>query len=125
MTNWLCNLVFIFYVTLGANKLPDTRFFFWHTTNPFLRFFRIRKENNQPILVYEGEYVSNNRNPNWKKIEILAQKLCNGDYDMPIKVEVWDYRTSGDHVKVGETSFTVNTIKDAKGMYEYAINILE
>jgi len=96
--------------------LPDTRFFFWHTTSPFLRFYRIRKENNQPILVYEGEHVPNSRNPNWKKIEILSQKLCNGDYLMPIKVEVWDYRSSGDHVKLGETTFTVSTIAGQKGV---------
>lgn len=35
---------------------------------------------------------------------------------MPIKVEVWDYRSSGDHVKVGETSFTVSELAGKKGV---------
>lgn len=37
----------------------------------------------------------NNCNPDFPVINIKCQKLCNGDYDMPIIVEAWDYRTSG------------------------------
>lgn len=39
-------------------------------------------------------------------------KLCNGDHFQPIKVEVWDYRSNGSHKYVGETSFSINQIKD-------------
>jgi hypothetical protein len=31
---------------------------------------------------------------------------------MPIKVELWDYRSNGGHVYLGETSFTVDEMKN-------------
>lgn len=36
---------------------------------------------------------------------------------MPIKVEVWDYRSSGKHVYLGDTSFCIEELKEnsAKG----------
>lgn len=30
---------------------------------------------------------------------------------MPIKVEVWDYRSSGDHEKIGDTEFSVDDLR--------------
>jgi len=88
---------------LNATQIIDTKFWFWNTTSPFLRFYRKRKDDNRPILVHETEYVLQNRNPQWKEINISAQKLCNGDYHMPIEIEIWDWQSSGSHAYIGTT----------------------
>ncbi|CAK86273.1 unnamed protein product (macronuclear) [Paramecium tetraurelia] len=100
-------------ITVSGQNLPDTRFWFWHGANPFLRFYRLRKDDTNPVLVYESEFIKDSSNPTWKPISCRAQKLCNGDYQMPIKVELWDYRTSGKHLYLGETSFCIEELRDA------------
>lgn len=57
---------------LGCTNVVDTRFWFWHTTSPFLRFYRLRKDDPHPVLVYETEHIDNNRNPIWKIIEVKS-----------------------------------------------------
>ena len=90
-----------------AEKIQDTRFFFWHSTNPFVRLYRMRRDDPSPILVYETEPNMNQLNPVWAKVDVKAQKLCNGDYAMPIKAELWDFRKNGSHLFMGECSFAV------------------
>ncbi|CAD8087146.1 unnamed protein product [Paramecium sonneborni] len=100
-------------ITVSGQNLPDTRFWFWRGACPFLRFYRLRKDDCNPILVYETEFIKDTSNPSWKTIQCKAQKLCNGDYQMPIKVELWDYRTSGKHLYIGETTFCIEELKEA------------
>ncbi|CAD8067375.1 unnamed protein product [Paramecium primaurelia] len=100
-------------ITVSGQNLPDTRFWFWHGACPFLRFYRLRKDDSNPILVYETEFIKDSSNPTWKTIQCKAQKLCNGDYQMPIKVELWDYRTSGKHLYLGETTFCIEELKES------------
>ncbi|CAD8052802.1 unnamed protein product [Paramecium sonneborni] len=99
-------------ITLSGQSIPETRFWFWHGTCPFLRFYRLRKDDNNPVLVYETEFAKDTTQPLWKQINCKAQKLCNGDYQMPIKVELWDYRSSGKHIYLGETTFCVEELKE-------------
>ncbi|CAD8090802.1 unnamed protein product [Paramecium primaurelia] len=96
---------------ISADNLPDTRFLPWHSTSPFFRLYRIRKDTNQSLLVYESEPIKSNLKPIWKRLDIQAQKLCNGDYFMPIRIEIWDYRTSGNHEHVCSTDFSVNELQ--------------
>ena len=56
------------------------------------------------MVCYSIHYYYYRRNP----LKILAQKLCNGDYNMQIKIELWDYRGSGDHEYMGDTRTSVN-----------------
>jgi hypothetical protein len=57
---------------LSAERVKDTRFWFWHTSNPFLRFYRMRRDDSIPVLVHETECVKNNLNPVWLPIEVKA-----------------------------------------------------
>lgn len=59
-------------IVFAAEKVHDTRFWFWHCTNPFLRIYRLRKDDANPVLVYETEQLDNNLKPVWKQIEIKA-----------------------------------------------------
>ncbi|CAD8081247.1 unnamed protein product [Paramecium sonneborni] len=100
-------------ITISGQNILDTRFWFWRGACPFLRFYRLRKDDSNPILVYETEYIKDSSNPVWKTIECKSQKLCNGDYQMPIKIELWDYRTSGKHLYLGETTFCIEELREA------------
>lgn len=62
------------------------------------------------IKVLETEFYSNNLNPVFQPVEIKLQKLCNGDHNRSIKVEIFDFQSSGDHKFIGETSFTIKNI---------------
>jgi hypothetical protein len=42
---------------LSAEDIMDTRFWFWHTTSPFIRLYRLRKDDPHPVLVYETEFT--------------------------------------------------------------------
>ncbi|CAD8128603.1 unnamed protein product [Paramecium sonneborni] len=95
---------------LSANNIPNTRFLPWHSTSPFFRLYRTRKDTNQQLLVYESEPIKSSLKPQWKRLDIQSQKLCNGDYHMPIRVEIWDYRSSGTHEHVCSTEFSVNEL---------------
>ncbi|CAD8183858.1 unnamed protein product [Paramecium pentaurelia] len=96
---------------ISADNLPNTRFLPWHCTSPFYRLYRTRKDTNQQLLVYESEPMKSTLKPIWKRLDIQSQKLCNGDYYMPIKVEIWDYRTSGSHEHICSTEFSVDELK--------------
>jgi hypothetical protein len=67
----------------------------------------MRRDDPSPMLVYETEPIKSQLNPVFAKVDIKAQKLCNGDYAMPIKVELWDYKKDGSHVFIGDSSFAV------------------
>ena len=41
---------------------------------------------------------------------MTTQKLCNGNYHRPIKIEVWDYRGSGSHNYISECYLTLNKL---------------
>ena len=46
-------------IKLGASKIPDTRHMFWHCTSPFLRLYRLRKDDTTPVLVHQTEEIKN------------------------------------------------------------------
>ncbi|KAM3138198.1 hypothetical protein pb186bvf_009661 [Paramecium bursaria] len=80
--------------------------------NAFLRFYRLIKDNLNPVLVYETETIINNNNPEWKSIVLRAQTLCNGQYFMPIKIELWEFNLNGRHLLLGETAVTLDQLKN-------------
>lgn len=93
-----CNDV-IFMKWLGI-KLKNVDGWF-DKSDPFLRFLRVGSDN-MPTKVYETEVIMNNLNPVWKAFEVKAQKLCNGNYDRPIKLECWDWEKSQKFQFIGE-----------------------
>ncbi|CAD8139277.1 unnamed protein product [Paramecium pentaurelia] len=97
-------------LTLSSYGIPETRFWFWHGTSPFLRFYRLVQDDNIPVLVYETEFVKDTKEPTWKEINFKSLHLCDGDYKMQIKVELWDHRKNGKHLYLGETSFCVDEL---------------
>jgi len=51
--------------------------------------------------VHTTEKVLDNLNPKWKKFTITVSSLCNGDLIRPIKIELFDWESDGDHKYIG------------------------
>ena len=46
--------------------------------------------NNETTPVYRSKYIKNTLNPDWETFAISARQLCNGDYNRPISMFVFD-----------------------------------
>ncbi|GAX19852.1 hypothetical protein FisN_1Lh692 [Fistulifera solaris] len=58
--------------------------------------------------VHRSPVVKNNLNPAWETTIIELSTLCDGDFDMPIQVSVFDHESSGKHKAMGKFETTVN-----------------
>ncbi|XP_065827522.1 copine-3-like [Oscarella lobularis] len=79
-----CNIEFI----IGGSHLDKKDFF--GKSDPYLEISRGLEDNNF-VLVHRTEVIRNTLNPRWKKFQISAQKLCNGDFDRPLQLTCWDW----------------------------------
>merc|ERR1712126_663607 len=71
-------------------------------------YFNMMKKmpNGQWSLVYTSEVIKNNANPRWNGVEKPVAEICNGDYNRDLKIEIFDYDSSGENDLIGE--FTTN-----------------
>lgn len=65
--------------------------------------------NFQWVKVYSSE-KGNKAAFDLKRIRIHASKLCSGDYDIPLKFIIMNYRRNGSHIYKGEALIRVNDI---------------
>lgn len=63
--------------------------------------------------VFRSDFVKNNLNPDWKEAVLDIGILCGGDLDLPIKVQVYDHESSGNHTFMGDFEMSVNGFKAA------------
>lgn len=52
---------------------------------------------------YESEHISSHLNPLWKLASINLEQLCDGDYEKPLRIELWDYEEDGVNRIVAQT----------------------
>jgi hypothetical protein len=52
--------------------------------------------------------VKNNLNPAWGDATVELGTLCDGDFDKPIQIVVFDYESNGKHVIMGQFETSVN-----------------
>ena len=72
-------------------------------------------DSSYPKWEFESVYcrlkiLQDNPNPDWPPVKISSNKLCNGDYDRPLKVQVFDFDNDGKHDFIGEFFTTVNEV---------------
>ena len=91
-----CNDVFQFY--FKGIKLDKKDWF--GKSDPYLIVYR-QLPGNTWTEVYRTEVVMNTLDPVWKPLSTTAQKLCNGDFKKPIKIECYDYDSVGKHDLIG------------------------
>uniref|UniRef100_A0A7S2SLX7 C2 domain-containing protein n=1 Tax=Rhizochromulina marina TaxID=1034831 RepID=A0A7S2SLX7_9STRA len=81
-------------------------------SDPFFVIYRSREDGSY-VSVYRSVHVMNNLSPAWpvaKRISI--QSLCNGDYDRPLRLEVWDWNSNGTHDFMGSGETSVRALVD-------------
>lgn len=76
-------------------------------------YLKISKQNEDGSLtpVYKTEVKKNSLNPTWKPIKITLQQLCNGDMDCPLKLECFNFNTSGRDEVIGALETSLNGIQ--------------
>jgi copine 1/2/3 len=57
--------------------------------------------------------VKDNLNPGWGAATVELSTLCEGDFEKPIRVVVYDYESSGKHVTMGRFETSVNGLINA------------
>lgn len=57
--------------------------------------------------------VKDNLNPAWGAATVELSTLCEGDFDKPIRVVVYDYESNGKHVTMGKFETSVNGLINA------------
>ena len=55
-----------------------------------------------------------NLNPVFKPFSLDIAKLCDSNYDAPIKIECYDWQSDGKHRIIGETLITLNKLLKEK-----------
>ncbi|KAJ5073836.1 copine [Anaeramoeba ignava] len=86
-----------------AKKLDKKDFF--GKSDPFLVISKCR-EGNVYVPVHQTEFYKRTLNPTWKPFSITVQKLCNGDFDRPLNLEVYDWNrnSAADFIGTAKTS---------------------
>ena len=74
-------------------------------SDPYFNMMK-KMSNGQWSLVYTSEVIKNNANPRWNGMEKPISEICNGEYDRDLKIEIFDYDSSGENDLIGE--FTTN-----------------
>ncbi|CAJ1081774.1 copine-3-like isoform X2 [Xyrichtys novacula] len=97
----------------AARKLDKKDFF--GKSDPFLEFYRQTETGWQ--LAHRTEVVKNNLNPIWRPFRIPLQLLCGSDVEKPIKVDCFDYNSSGSHDFIGSFGTTLAQIQQASQTY--------
>ena len=80
------------------------------TLRPFVCIFRQAPDGKSWFKVRETSVAAPTPNPMWPPIRIKAQELCNVNYDMPLKFEVYSYNENGNHTLLGSFQSTANLI---------------
>ena len=62
-------------------------------------------------LVYRSEWINNNASPEWAPVEITSGKLCNGDWNRNLRVEVYDHDTGAEDDYIGAFSTNLEEVR--------------
>ena len=79
------------------------------SSDPFVVLNRIRPDGGR-MRVWTGPVIKNNLNPVWAEQRISMQALCNGDGNMPLELQVYDWDSDGGHDLIGNATTTLNEL---------------
>ncbi|XP_030204375.1 copine-3 isoform X1 [Gadus morhua] len=98
---------------MAARKLDKKDFF--GLSDPFLEIYKQTDTDWQ--LAHRTEVVMNNLSPTWKPFMVPLQSLCGGDIERRIKVECYDYNSSGSHDYIGTFETNLAQIQESSKSY--------
>jgi len=76
-------------------------------SDPFLELSRPSRQGYNYTSVRKTETINNNLNPNWKILYISLSELCDRDFDMKLKIEVFDEDNTTVEL-IGDVSLSLN-----------------
>jgi len=103
----------IIHIQFSAHKLDRKNWFGLGRSDPFFTVSKSREDGGW-VKVWDSEPVMKDISPTWKEVTIPVQKLCNGDYDRPIRITVYDYESSGDHQLIGGFQTSLRALQPNK-----------
>ena len=80
-------------------------------SDPYL-IMSSQASNGQLTQVYKSEVIKDNLNPKWRPFKVEMMKVCNGDYNKRIKIQVYDYDSIGSHDYIGHFVTTMNQLQN-------------
>ena len=108
------------YLKCSAKNL-DSKNYFFGKSDPFLIISRGDVSSEQFSPVYKSEYFTKTLNCSWKPFELTVQRLCNGDYNRPIRLEVYDWNRSGNHELIGFHQTTLDELVKSGSQKSYIL----
>jgi len=92
-----------------ANKLPKKGYIFTNTA-AFLVLSRSREDGSY-VPVYKSEVCRGTVSPVWKPAELSLQRICNGDAERPLQLEVFHFHSNGNHELLGRAETSLNEMQ--------------
>lgn len=87
----------------------------FHTPSPTILIWQ-KQENGKMIKVFQSEVQHKTKSPKWKRIKIKAQKLCNGDLNRPLKLQIADFSRGSENPEIlAEADTSVNALEQLDG----------
>ena len=65
--------------------------------------------------MWKNERIDNNLSPRWPQVHIPMQTLCNNDIHRPLRIEIFDYDSSGKHKAMGGMDTSVQALLQSGG----------
>jgi len=93
----------------SAKNLADLDFF--SKSDPFLEVSRPARQGYNFTTVRKTETINNNLNPNWKVLYVSLAELCDRDFDMKLKLDVYDEDNSTVEL-IGEVCLSLQDLLD-------------
>ena len=112
-------------IKMGVNNIPKTSFFANH--NSFVKIYKLRLTEavlerikdqdtdysklpvNEWLLVYKSKAIKG-KDISLAPINMKSSKLCNNNFDIPLRVELWKYKSNGNHKNLGHLFITLNEL---------------
>jgi len=98
---------------LGGKGLKNCDGWFGKS-DPFIVISRMNEDGTWTV-VWKSEVVMNDLSPIFKTSQIQVQKLCNGDYHRPLKMEFFDWDSDGGHDTMGFVETSLASIIESVG----------
>lgn len=78
-------------------------------------FFTISKQvgHGSFTVVHKSEMIKNTQHPSWAPFRVGSRELCNGDYERPLRFDIFDYNSNDKHDLIGSFVTNVNGLQKA------------
>jgi len=84
---------------------------FWTKSDPFLTLSRPNRRKDGQVQIRKTETIMNNLNPDWKLLYVSLSELCDNDFNMTLKIDVWDEDKSSRNDLIGSVQVTLGMLQ--------------